>query len=321
MVLIYGNYHWGKKDRISDRAYCGICGRSNRPVRSYTAWEVGHAMFVPLVPCGRIRVVRHCLTCKRFYMFALKGRRLKTAVQEQRADALGRVGQNLDQALSDLASLAHLGDFEGAQAVLDQLAVRDEAAHALAEARFMGLCGDAERAERSFAKAIHLRPRSSQACFWFGQFLLIHERDEEAIAQLRCAGELGSDEGTLRRLIEDFVTPRPLRPGGSSPAKSLHFAGGRGVSSICGACAPRCPARFHASRQRLDGARAARYECRAARAVAQCGGRRRQMWRHGHWSLRRSTTSRRSWCWGRCRRCCSAWPRRASGRGLRCWRC
>lgn len=207
MILIYGNYHWGKKDCVSDRAYCSICGRANRPLRSYTAWEVGHAMFVPLMPWGRIRVVRHCLTCKQFYKYAIKGRRLKTAQQEQRDDALERVGQDIDQTLSDLASLAHLGDFEGAQLVLDQLAVRNEAEHALAEARFMGLCGDPERAERNFAKAIHLMPESSKAYFWFGQFLLIQERDEEAVTQFRCAGESDSDEGTTC-LLEDFVQVR-----------------------------------------------------------------------------------------------------------------
>lgn len=207
MLLVYGIYHWGRKDQVFDRAYCSICGQANRPIRSYTTWEVGHAMFVPLMPWGRIRVVRHCLTCKRLYKYAIKGRRLKTAIQEQREDALGRVGQDLDQTLSDLAMLAHLGDFEGARSVLDQLAIQSKAAHALAEARFLALCGDAEGAEQSFAKAIQLDPESGMASFWFGQFLLVWERDEEAVAQLRRAGELDSDESVIG-LLQDFVKAR-----------------------------------------------------------------------------------------------------------------
>jgi tetratricopeptide (TPR) repeat protein len=207
MILIYGCYHWGKKGCVSDRTFCPICGRDNRPIRSYSAWEVGHAMFVPLMPWGRIRVVGHCLTCKRFYKFVLTGRKLKAVIEEQRTEALARVGRDIDQTLSDLASLAHLGDFDGPQSILDRLAGQGEAEHALAEARLMSLLGDVTRAEESYLKALQLDPETGRPGFWFGQFLLIHERDEEAVVQLRRAGEVTPGDGHLA-LLWDFVHVR-----------------------------------------------------------------------------------------------------------------
>ena len=207
MVFIYGSYHWDKKDRVFDRAYCSICGRENRPVCSYTAWEVGQVMFVPLMPWGRIRVVGHCLTCKQFYKFSLKGRRLKAATDEQRTDAFAGMGQDINQTLADLAGLAHLGDFEGVQSLLDELANQGKASHALAEARFLALQGDAESAKSSFLKSLEADPSFGAADFWFGRFLLVQERDEEAIAHLQRAAALNQNYECFGSL-EDFVQVR-----------------------------------------------------------------------------------------------------------------
>ncbi len=207
MVFVSGIYHWGKKDYIFDRAYCSFCGRTNRPIRSYTTWEVAHVMFVPLMPWGKIRVVCQCLTCKSFFRLYFKGRKLKSAVEKQRDDALKHVGQNIDQTLEDIAFLAHLGDFEGAQSILDELTARDESGYALAEARLLALRGEVEKAECSFHRAVKLDSESGMPNYWFGHFLLIQERDEDAVVHLRRAYELSASEDCIV-LLKDFIHVR-----------------------------------------------------------------------------------------------------------------
>jgi len=140
----------------------------------------------------------------------LKGRRLKAAIDAQRQDAFARVGQDINHTLHDVASLTHLGDFEGVQSLLEKLDSQGRTARALAEARFLSLQGNAPEAELSFQKALRADPSSGTPDFWFGQFLLAQERDEEAISQLQRAARLNPDYEYFV-LLQDFNQVRKQR--------------------------------------------------------------------------------------------------------------
>ena len=189
MVIWFGSYHLRKKRQVFDRDTCTICGQPNRPLRSYTAFELGHAYWIPLMPWGRARIARSCLTCKRLHKFAPKGRRLREAIEMTREDALAGVGGDVDLAMGFVAQLAHLGDFEGVDQLLSAWGERDPSVRALGGARFLGLTGDADAAVAAFEGALKKDPVRGAVHYWFGRYLLVLGRDEEAVAQLARAAE------------------------------------------------------------------------------------------------------------------------------------
>jgi len=164
-------------------------------------------MFIPVMPWRRIRVVCSCLTCKQCYKFLIKGRRLKASIDDQRREAFARNGQDINHALHDVASLAHLGDFEGVRALLEEF---DGLVRTLAEARFLSLQGNEKEAELSFRKALKADPLSGTPDFWLGRFLIAQERDEEAISQFQRAAQLNPDYEYFG-LLQDFNSARKQR--------------------------------------------------------------------------------------------------------------
>ena len=210
IIIVSGSYYRGRKQQIIDRSYCSICERENRPLRSYSAWEIGHFMFIPLMPWGRVRIFCSCLTCQHHYKFSLKGKRLKAAIEQQRKDAFARLGKDLYETLNDVAGLAHLGDFEGVRSLLEKLDDHGQAARTLGEARFLALQGRASEAESNFQKALKADPSSGTPDFWLGQFLLTQKRDEEAIAQLQRAAQLNPHYEYFG-LLRDFSLARKQR--------------------------------------------------------------------------------------------------------------
>jgi len=210
MFIVYGVYNLGRGQRVFDRTHCDICGKTNRPVVSYSAREFVHLMFVPLVPLGKNRIVRSCGTCKHFYKLPLKGSKLKAAIDELRREALARIGTDINHTLSDLADLAHMGDFEGAESIIKALDGHSQGARWLAEARFLTLKGDDQNAEASFRKALELDRTSGTPDYWFGHFLLMQGRDGEAVAQLSQAVQ--RDPGyEYSGLLHDFHLVRKQR--------------------------------------------------------------------------------------------------------------
>ncbi len=207
MVIVFGVYNLGKSHRVVDRAYCDICGATNRPVVSYSAWEFAHVMFVPVIPLGKNRIFRKCGTCNQHYKIPLKGDKLTMAVDEVRREALATIGGGIDATLAYVAELAHLGDFEGTESVIEALGKQDQAGRALAEARFLSLKGDDKNAEASFRRAAELDQSSGAPNYWFGHFLLSRQRDGEAVEQLRQAAGLCGDY-EYADMLSDFHLAR-----------------------------------------------------------------------------------------------------------------
>lgn len=188
--MFSGDMHLFKKRRILEWGTCPHCGRENRALRSHSTWQFFHAMFIPLIPMGTIRAVLCCPSCFTFHTFALKGRKLKAAIAEQREEALARVGEDLDTTLQDVAAMAHLGDFEGVESLVEQLSGNgDDGAAVLVEARFLDLQGRAEEAEARFRDALKFDAYPGAPRFWFGRFLLYEGREAEAIAEFQQAAE------------------------------------------------------------------------------------------------------------------------------------
>jgi len=210
MIIVFGTYLWPKTQRVSDRAYCSICERECRPLTSYSAWEVAHLMFIPLIPWGRVRVVCYCMTCQNCYRFSLNGRKLKAAIDARRREAFARVGRGINNTLNDVEALTHMGDFEGVQSLLDALDSQGGASRALAEARFLSLQGNAQEAESHFRQALEANPSSGTPDFWLGHFLLMQERDEEAVEQLQRAVQLNPDYEYFS-LLQEFSQTRKYR--------------------------------------------------------------------------------------------------------------
>ena len=94
--------------------------------------------------------------------------------------------------------------------LLEELDDQGEAIHALAEARFLALQGNVEKAESSFRRALEADPSSGAPNFWLGRFLLIQERDDEAIAQLQRAADINSAYEYLG-LLQDFSQARKCK--------------------------------------------------------------------------------------------------------------
>ena len=206
-MVIEGASHLFKKRKVSERATCPHCGCENRVLRSYSAWEFFHAMFIPLVPLGTVRAVLHCPTCLQFYKFALKGRKLKAAVAERREAAFSRPGDDVNATLDDVAAMAHLGDFEGVQSLLEKLTSTGAAASIMSEARFLDLQGFAGEAEVRFREAVDVDASSGTARFWLGRFLLHQGEDAEAVATFRQAAEISPDCQYLA-LLEGMIDLR-----------------------------------------------------------------------------------------------------------------
>jgi len=164
-------------------------------------------MFVPFFPLGTIRGVLSCPTCMRLYRYALKGRKLKAAIAKRRETALGRVGEDLKTTLEDVAQMAHLGDFEGVESLLQELANGEGAACALARARFLELQRRTEEAEACLREAVKTDVSSGAPQFWLGRFLLNQGRDAEAVRELRQAAEL-SHEYRYLDVLESLIKLR-----------------------------------------------------------------------------------------------------------------
>jgi tetratricopeptide (TPR) repeat protein len=207
MTLIYGNYYWARKDQVAQRAYCSLCNSENRPLRSYTAREVGHVYWIPLMPWGRRRIVRHCLTCKQFYIFRATGKKLEGEIEAQRELIYARIGSDPDVTVADVSTLAHLGDFEGVQRVIQGLDEQGDPSAALARAWVAGLRENADEAREQFDLA--LATMDLQACvrYWLSRFLFQQKQDEEACEQLDQAATLDSRYDDVQ-LLQDMIQAR-----------------------------------------------------------------------------------------------------------------
>jgi hypothetical protein len=203
----YAAYHFFKRDRAFERTTCPHCGKRVRVLQSYSAWEFVAIYFIPVLPFGSIRAVMKCPSCLQCDKYALKGRKLKAARAECLGSAMHHV-RTRDAAgiLSDVTALCHLGDYSGAQHVLEELERSDERAIAeIGWGRLHEMRREAPEAERHYRLAAQADSSLDEAHVWLGRFLLNQERDSEAVAELARYGRPDA------RLLEYLIDMADLR--------------------------------------------------------------------------------------------------------------
>lgn len=189
MLIIFGQRQYGKKNLVSDRMDGTRCGGQNCLVTSYSTWEAFHVWYIPIIPYASYRVVYMCPACQTSYKFPLGKPQHISAIEDLKRGAIARLGANIDDTLEDVAALAHLGGFEAAEALIDALAARDEAGHALADGLYHSVRGKGPQAEACYRRALQADRASGRPEFWLGRFLLKVQRDAEAICFPRQAAQ------------------------------------------------------------------------------------------------------------------------------------
>lgn len=184
MIIFYGSSHFCKKRKVKEWMPCPHCHRGS-VMTSYTAFEWGHLYWIPLIPFGSVRAVLSCPACKKLYKFASDGKKREQAIANGRQHTREQMAAGQD-VVPDVAIMAHMGDFEGAEEFIVELrSAGNEMMASAANGRFLQLQGLSQPAEEEFLRALESDGTHPAAHYWFGRFLLDEGRDEEAISHLR----------------------------------------------------------------------------------------------------------------------------------------
>ena len=205
MVIVWGTYHLGKTDRITERDVCEFCGKEAK-LESYTARAWGHLMFIPLIPTSRTRVLRYCTRCQHFRQ--ITARELPGAVDEISRQAVEdvRAGKT-DDVLGAAILLTQLGAFDQADALLEACP-EDSVDPLLVGAMLRSMHGDDAGAEEILRAAAQRHADKPQPHFALGEHLLKTQRLDEGLASLRQAAEHAPEALDVRFRILDVHTNR-----------------------------------------------------------------------------------------------------------------
>ena len=205
MVIVWGTYHLGKTDRVTERDVCEFCGKEAK-LESYTARAWGHLMFIPLIPTGKARVLRYCTACQQFRHVSMKD--LPAAVGEISRQAVEDVREGkIDDVLGAAILLTQLGAFGQADALLEACPA-DAVDPLLVGAMLRSMHGDDAGAEQILRAAAQTHADKPHPHFALGEHLLKTQRIDEGLASLQQAAEQAPEALDVRFRILDVHTSR-----------------------------------------------------------------------------------------------------------------
>ncbi len=197
MVIIWGQRHAFKRDKVVVEDTCPQCGKE-ATLSSYTAWNFFTLYFIPVIPLGRLRAILFCPKCDKFIQVKLSD--LPGQIATQRGEALEQVrAGEIDEAVGSVMMLIHSGGFAEADEVIDAIA-RDghERQAKLLDANKAEMTGDLPDAEQSYRELLLHHPDDAELHMYLGNLLLRTRRRDEGIDELARAASLAPDALDVR---------------------------------------------------------------------------------------------------------------------------
>ena len=200
MIIILGERHLRKKQRVCELDWCAHCGALG-VLESYTATNWATAFFIPVLPLGRMHVMRICPNCGNF--LRMKRKKLRdVAIRNTFREGKAICAERPTEAAEAMANLMHLGAMAEANELFEDIGRKaDPASTAMVRAWYHQLLNQLDEAETACREWLAASSEPAVAYHQLGRILEQGSRTNEAIQSLQNATATESEDVLSREML------------------------------------------------------------------------------------------------------------------------